>query len=503
MTCVAKRWLSALCVLCAAAGARADSKVVQETWDAAFLNGAQAGYVRTAVREATQGGEKVLLTTVELNLRVKRFRDQISLQMTTGTSETADGKVRKVAMRQVLGKDQDLVMVGTVQGDQLHVKVNGGQRLDKKIPWNDQVVGLHRQERLYQERRVKPGDEFTYQSFEPQVTAVITTNVSVKDYETVTDLVTGGKKSLLRAEAVAEKIGNFQLPPMVVWLNKDRVPVRSRFEVPGLGTLVLQRTKREFALRQDAGVAQVDIGISQLVPLDHTIRDPYEAKSAVYRITVKGDTDPATTFAQDGRQRISDLNGNTFELQVEASRAPRDLRGAYRPAKKEYLESCYFINSDDKEVRRHARQAVGDEIDPWEKALRIEEYVHKHMTNKNFTEAFATADHVARTLEGDCTEHAVLAAAMCRAAGVPSRAAVGLLYVDSGNRPVMGFHMWTEVFVRGQWMPIDATLGRGYVGATHLKIADHSWHDTQSLTPLLPVLRVLGKLKIEVVSVDY
>ena len=66
----------------------------------------------------------------------------------------------------------------------------------------------------------------------------------------------------------------------------------------------------------------------------------------------------------------------------------------------------------------------------------------------------------------------------------------------------MAYHMWTEVWVRGQWLPIDATLGRGYVGATHLKIADHSWADTTSLTPLLPVLRVLGKLSIEVVRVD-
>jgi hypothetical protein len=55
--------------------------------------------------------------------------------------------------------------------------------------------------------------------------------------------------------------------------------------------------------------------------------------------------------------------------------------------------------------------------------------------------------------------------------------------------------------VHGQWLPIDATLGRNYVGATHLKIADHSWHDTQALTPLLPVVRVVGKVSIQVVSV--
>jgi len=142
---------------------------------------------------------------------------------------------------------------------------------------------------------------------------------------------------------------------------------------------------------------------------------------------------------------------------------------------------------------------VGSETDPWRKALRIESWVHGDMHKQTHPEAFAPADQVARTLEGDCTEYAMLTAAMCRAAGVPARAAVGLVYVDSVRGPAFGFHMWTEVWVRGGWMPVDATLGRGYVGATHLKIADHSWADTRSLTPLLPAMRLVGKAAVAVV----
>jgi hypothetical protein len=63
--------------------------------------------------------------------------------------------------------------------------------------------------------------------------------------------------------------------------------------------------------------------------------------------------------------------------------------------------------------------------------------------------------------------------------------------------------MWTEVWIDGQWLPLDATLGRGGIGATHIKITDHSWHDTQSLTPLLPVYSVLGKINVDVMRVDY
>ena len=152
-------------------------------------------------------------------------------------------------------------------------------------------------------------------------------------------------------------------------------------------------------------------------------------------------------------------------------------------------------------MKQHVRAAVGAEKDPWKKALRVEKWVHDNMKGTN-NEALATADHVALTLEGDCTEFAMLMAAMCRAEGVPSRTAVGLIYGEVKERPVFAFHMWTEVFVRGRWVPLDATLGQGKVGATHLKISDQSWHETRTMTPLFPVVRVLGRVSIEVVNVE-
>ena len=74
--------------------------------------------------------------------------------------------------------------------------------------------------------------------------------------------------------------------------------------------------------------------------------------------------------------------------------------------------------------------------------------------------------------------------------------------VDKPPRPAyLGFHMWTEVYVRGAWVALDATLGQGSVGPAHLKITDASWHDTRSMTPLLPIMRVLmAQPQIEVLA---
>jgi transglutaminase-like putative cysteine protease len=301
-------------------------------------------------------------------------------------------------------------------------------------------------------------------------------------------------------ESRPQRIEKVQLPSLTTWLDRDLNQVRAEVEVPGLGKIYLYRTTRDFALNPSGPATKTDIGLSQLVRLAQRIVRPYETTAAAYRIKVRDDDDPATTFAHDERQQVKNVQGNTFDLHVRAGAVPAAGTAENLPAA-EFLQSSYFINSDDGRVRALARQAVGTEKDAWKKALRVERWVHAHMTSRTH-EALATADHVARTLEGDCTEYAMLTAAMCRAAGVPSRVAVGLIYADIKGSPAFAFHMWTEVWARGQWLPLDATLGRGYVGATHLKISAQSWNDARTQTPLFPVVRVLGRVSIEVLGVN-
>jgi transglutaminase-like putative cysteine protease len=98
----------------------------------------------------------------------------------------------------------------------------------------------------------------------------------------------------------------------------------------------------------------------------------------------------------------------------------------------------------------------------------------------------------------------VLLAAMARARKIPSRVVVGVVYVASLSS--FGGHMWTEVFINGLWVPLDATLGRGGIGADHIKFADSSFSENDGVSPLstfLPLVSVLGKLQIEVRNVRY
>jgi hypothetical protein len=124
------------------------------------------------------------------------------------------------------------------------------------------------------------------------------------------------------------------------------------------------------------------------------------------------------------------------------------------------------------------------------------------MTAKNLATGFASAGEVAVTLSGDCTEHAVLLTALLRAAGIPARVVSGLLYVESfaGERDVFGYHMWTQAWIEGRWVDLDA-MGAGDFDATHIALATSPLDDQEDFLQVSTSLAPwMGALSIEVLA---
>ena len=284
-------------------------------------------------------------------------------------------------------------------------------------------------------------------------------------------------------------------------------PYRVEFDFPGLGgSVTFLRTT------QDAATALVSNPVklfnAQSIRLDREVSGIHTKTSVVYKVSVPRDDEPGTILPSDSRQELKNLDekARTFELHVGASHGPVKAAKPVPAPGKEFLGSSFFINWDNPGVKGHAARAIaGLPVKPsdWEMARAVELWVKRNMQAVEFSQAMATADNVAKTLSGDCTEYAMLGAAMCRALGVPSRTALGLVYAPGPDgKPFLAYHMWFEVFADGQWCPLDATLGMGGIGPGHVKIADHSWHEERSFAPLLPVLRVLSaKPAFEVITV--
>jgi transglutaminase-like putative cysteine protease len=266
---------------------------------------------------------------------------------------------------------------------------------------------------------------------------------------------------------------------------------------PAIG-LVAYRADRRRALQPLAPTA--DLFQELIVKVDPPLAKPHERDHATYDVQLASGA-PAEVFAADYRQQWQPLGNKRARLQATATWADdwkerTTTTGATPPA--DALTANKLIDCHHPRVVELANSVAHDETDAWQTAQQLERLVNDAITEKNLESAFAAASTVATDRAGDCTEHAVLLAALCRARDIPARVAVGLVYVDSLDGFL--YHMWNEVWIDGQWRPLDATFGRGGVGATHLKISDSLLDEDNAYASMLPVVNVIGQVKIREVG---
>jgi len=474
------------------------AKPTFEYWFSASVEGERIGYMHWTATETEKDGKKFLTGVKSQKFTVDRFGQVVSQFGEESTVETPEGEVLITSMRQGLGKDQALALSGVVDGKVLKVTGEGGAKgAVNEIPWPGGVTGVAREPALLRETKLKPGESFDYLTYVPTVNRVVKVKVTFEAEEEKSLWKDTPARKLRRYVAKMDPIGNFKLPAATTYMDVETgEPFLVEFDFAGLGgrVMFLRTTK-------DAATAPVTNPIKlfnvQSIRLNAEIPNVHGKALVVYKVAMPRDDEPGTAFPSDAHQEIKNLNepAKTFELHVSASRGPKaDAKPEPAPGK-EFLGSNFFINWDNPLVKGHAMKAVAGlpaAAGDWDKAKAVEQWVRQNMQTAEFSQAMATADNVAKTLSGDCTEYSMLSAAMCRAVGIPSRTVLGLVYAPGpGGKPFLAYHMWFEVFAQGQWVPLDATIGQGGIGPGHVKIADHSWHEERTFAPLLPVLRVL------------
>jgi len=84
--------------------------------------------------------------------------------------------------------------------------------------------------------------------------------------------------------------------------------------------------------------------------------------------------------------------------------------------------------------------------------------VAQHIDVKTTTRLFDTAAEVAKSRQGDCTEHATLLTALLRRSGRPARLVTGLAVLVDGHEVGAFGHAWAELYTEGVWQVADAAL---------------------------------------------
>ena len=203
------------------------------------------------------------------------------------------------------------------------------------------------------------------------------------------------------------------------------------------------------------------------------------ARAAVPLYVIPTESAPGATLGGPGPIEldiyVEDVAGLAALLAVTPSPAAGSDHFRYRAQEypqiaasvdRSWLESTFVIDHDEPEVRQLFTQwaSTGDGAGtrPGVVALVAATVRGSH------GRAFDVASMVARRREGDCTEYAVLTAALARRAGLPARVVYGVALLHGPDRATGMGHAWTEILEDGRWVLADAALADHRVPVTYI-----------------------------------
>lgn len=492
----------------AAAPNPAAATAARDIWEAVLFDGQHIGFAHTVVRPAEKPGQVSVDYT--LSLQLQRFGDATQPAMNVQSVQTATGQPVSFTVQTALG-DQPMTCRGQVQDGRLVIERSGSPQ-PQEIPLDGDVLGFWGVEANLLAQPMRPGEKRQLRAIDPTLLTVMNHELTATDYQEIQRFDVTDR--LLQIDLVSRWPGRLELK-FRLWADEQGQILRR--ESVGLGvqqTLIVTTEQRATGT-----TGQFDLGSRSVVPVSQPIANAHALRQARYRVRLK-EGNPAQVFKPSPLQQVKPVDQHTAELVVNAPdwRYLRDAAGNRLPiapvgpappssggsdsTTAADLQPGRLIVSDHPDIVRLAEQAAPAEASPLDVALALERFVHRSIQQVNYKTVLGSAADVVQKMEGDCTEHAVLLAAMARARGIPARVAVGLVYVPGLNG--FAFHMWTEVYVADRWLPLDATLGQGGTGPAHLTLLTTNLADDatggDSLAALLPVAQVMGQLEIEVLE---
>jgi hypothetical protein len=464
-----------------------------DIWQVTYLGKNRIGYSHTLSRPVQIDGKPLIKTDAETHLTIKRFGQTLQIETREEEEELPGGELVSFIYEVKNPPAAPTRTVGRVRGSLLVGESTvAGTPHEFSLPWQAATKSTAYVDRYPRVHPFKPGDAVNLRVFMPDQMQLSDVRFRAMRRESVAGL-DGRRRSLLRVNMVESVMPQ---SPVEVYLDEHGDPVVSTTEMLGQ-TLTTYTVPAEVAVKEIAGEG-LDIAVNTLVRTTAIPRAHFTTR-AVYRIKMKGE-DPTPFFPMDANQKVIRTGPDECEITVHCVRPTTSNRSIRFD--RQYLEPSQFLQSNDREVLNHVDRAARYLVEPSKIAIAMEKYVDHEVQKKDFSTALASAGEVARTLQGDCTEHAVLLAAMLRARNIPSKIVVGLVYIEPLSS--FGGHMWTEALLGDHWVPLDATLGNGEagIGAAHIKLAESSFSD-KGLTPttaFLPLVRVLGRIELTVVE---
>lgn len=450
----------------------------ESRWFAIRLGDTHIGYLHSERLES----DGQIETRNELSLILKRNGELLTVASSERHRESSDGEPLAFASRLETGGSVTSVD-GALGDDGWQVRISQGQtRTERQLDWPAGALLAEGQRRAM--LRVARGESASVRvlAFDPAALSalpLLTEQVGWEALEPELDLppllrlrqVHGSGEALIRSD---------------LWVIPRSGEI-AQMRMPALGLdLLLRACSRECAT---APPIAADVFDSTVIPAPRALSRRDRQRPLGFQ--VEAEATALTPLAQIPGQHL-ELGGIGALLTIDPAGAPT------QPPTEDDLKPGRWLQSDDPAVRALAAQAVGRTRDPARRMQRLEQAVREHISNKSLRIGYASAAEVIALREGDCTEHAVLLAALARAQGIPARMVTGLAYSPgyAGRSDVFVPHAWVMAWVDDRWQGYDAALpafGAAHIG---LSIGNGEPYDFYA------GLELLGRLRVSSISLD-
>ncbi len=469
----------------------------RELWFRMLMQDAPVGYVHTSERTA----DGLITTTSDSKLSIKRGAVAIEIEMSSEFVETLDGKPVSARATNKLGAipSTTTVTFDTENKVMKVVSAQGGAESSSQRPLPEGWLPPAAASR-YMKQKLAEGDKSIEYSTMDLSASIAVFKLSHKVGE-IEKVKINGKEF----EARRIDVTNSLMPGMVTveHVDADLVPIRTLAKMGAIPVLT------ELA---DAGVADEksdkspELMLSTFVVPDKPIENARKVTRASYLLSMPaGET---LAIPSGGPQSSTSVDAQTTRVVVDQKNpAPMEFTPEERAR---FLASSASVNLKDEQIQKLSARALQDAAgSPSDRAEACRRFVYRYINAKSLDTAFATASEVARTRSGDCSEHGVLLVALLRAAGIPARGVVGLIYADAfaGREHIFGYHMWAQALLtidgKERWVDLDGTLPPQFPrDAAHIALGYTDFSDEGSLASMSGVAAAMGQLKIRVEAVE-
>jgi hypothetical protein len=482
-----------------------------EFWERLTIEGKPVGFQRTALSFEEIKGQSVKRLERQSQLVVLRYGNSFDVALNVNSVSQIEGSFLSATV-QLNGGGDPIETIYQRENDQLTIANAANQTT---LSWQQNISGPETLLCELLNAPMKYGEIRQITFFEPAMHSLVEATLTARQPEQVN--VNGVTKNLLRIE-VQNRLellqAGIQSVSETLWTDAGGNIIRRELPLEGQ-TLLAIRVPRERALEFQVDKPSVELGNLGVIPLNNSLTQPHHATKIEFIVETQKEL-PVNQFPQTPFQFVEQLDQKSAKITVLSAVNNRNLNNVAlelfkhdkEEAKPEDLASNQLINLNDPKLLELADQVDSATLTPYQTVLALEQLVHNTIRKTSFSIALISSSDVLKARSGDCTEFAVLFAALCRAKKIPARITLGLVYTpfnplnDEPQQAGMVFHLWNEVLLDGVWQPFDAVLALGGADAARIKITDGSLAENSLATLCHSLLGVIGQIQIRLEKSD-